>query len=322
VIGRTELLRQVSRGAEHLDDLDLNPILAKVDAPDHHRRFSISGFRNPVPESLDAQMIVDAKAVFERREKMQLTYTVRNTHRAVGTRLSAEITRLYGMSALADGHVTVRLRGSAGQSLGAFLCKGITLEIFGDANDYVGKGLSGGIIVVRPTVSSPLDTPENTILGNTVLYGATSGKLFAAGQAGERFAVRNSGATAVVEGCGANGCEYMTGGTVVLLGRIGENFGAGMTGGMAFVLDVDDAFARRANPESIIWQRLASHHWETRLRALIAEHAVMTGSAWSNMILDDWDRWRLRFWQVCPKEMLTRLSHPLSDAETAMVAAE
>jgi glutamate synthase (NADPH/NADH) large chain len=248
VIGRTELLRQVSRGAEHLDDLDLNPILAKVDAPDHHRRFHLNTFRNDVPDSLDAQMIRDAKAVFERREKMQLTYTVRNTHRAVGTRFSAEITSKYGMDKLADGHVHVRLRGSAGQSLGAFAVKGLTLEVFGEANDYVGKGLSGGIIIVRPMVSSALDSKANTIIGNTVLYGATAGTLLAAGQAGERFAVRNSGATVVVEGCGANGCEYMTGGTAVILGKTGENFGAGMTGGMAFVLDEDGSFAGPRQP--------------------------------------------------------------------------
>ena len=227
MIGRTELLRQVSRGAEHLDDLDLNPILAKVDAPDDQRRFSLTTRRNEVPDSLDAQIIKDAAAVFSRREKMQLTYSVRNTHRAVGTRLSSEITRTFGMSALADGHVHVRLRGSAGQSLGAFLCKGITLEVFGDANDYVGKGLSGGIIAVRPVVSSPLASQDNTIIGNTVLYGATSGSLYAAGQAGERFAVRNSGATVVVEGCGANGCEYMTGGTAVVLGGVRREFRRG-----------------------------------------------------------------------------------------------
>jgi glutamate synthase (NADPH/NADH) large chain len=146
--------------------------------------------------------------------------------------------------------------------------------------------------------------------------------LFAAGQAGERFAVRNSGATVVVEGCGANGCEYMTGGTAVILGSVGENFGAGMTGGMAFVLDENDDFERRANPESIVWQRFASSHWEMRAKSLIAEHAVMTDSKWANTILDDWDRWRLRFWQICPKEMLTRLEHPLSDHEAEVVAAE
>ena len=323
VIGRTELLRQVSRGAEHLDDLDLNPILAKVDAPDHHRRFGLNTFRNDVPDSLDAQMIKDASPVFARREKMQLTYTVRNTHRAVGTRLSAEITQRYGMSALADGHVHVRLRGSAGQSLGAFAVKGLTLEVFGEANDYVGKGLSGGIIVVRPMVSSQIDTKANTIIGNTVLYGATAGTLLAAGQAGERFAVRNSGANVVVEGCGANGCEYMTGGIAVILGAVGENFGAGMTGGMAFVLDEEDRFPGNANAESIVWQRLGSAWWEARLKALIAEHAVKTDSRWSNTILDDWDRWRERFWQVVPKEMLARLEHPLEDAQAVeLVAAE
>lgn len=252
---------------------------------------------------------------------MQLTYSVRNTHRAVGTRLSSEITRTFGMSALNDGHVTIRLRGSAGQSLGAFLCKGITLEVFGDANDYVGKGLSGGVIVVRPAVSSPLRSQDNTIVGNTVLYGATSGALFAAGQAGERFAVRNSGATVVVEGCGANGCEYMTGGTAVVLGSVGHNFGAGMTGGMAFVYDHDDSFARRANPESIVWQRLASAHWAGVLRGLIERHAGATDSKWARGILEDWDRTAGRFWQVVPREMLERLTHPLDDTP-AMEAAE
>ncbi len=321
IIGRTELLRQVSRGAEHLDDLDLNPILAKVDAEDNQRRFNVPGGRNAVPDSLDAQILLDAKPVFERREKMQLTYTVRNTHRAVGTRLSSEITSLYGMSALNDHHVRVRLRGSAGQSLGAFLCKGITLEVFGDANDYVGKGLSGGIISLRPMVSSPLETRHNTIIGNTVLYGATSGKLYAAGQAGERFAVRNSGADVVVEGCGANGCEYMTGGTAVILGEVGENFGAGMSGGMAFVLDEHGHFEQRANGDTISWNRLSSLHWETKCRALIAEHALATDSLWSNAVLDDWDRWRTSFWQVVPREMLSRLAWPLDDT-VQLVAAE
>jgi glutamate synthase (NADPH/NADH) large chain len=320
VIGRTELLRQVSRGAEHLDDLDLNPILAKVDADEDNRRFSLDTWRNEVPDSLDAQMIKDAAPVFARGERMQLTYTVRNTHRAVGTRLSSEVTNKFGMSALADGHVHVRLRGSAGQSLGAFLCKGITLEVFGESNDYVGKGLSGGVIVVRPMVSSPLVSQDNTIIGNTVLYGATSGRLYAAGQAGERFAVRNSGADVVVEGCGANGCEYMTGGTAVVLGKVGMNFGAGMTGGMAFVYDEDESFASRANPESIVWQRVASAHWEARLRSMVEAHAEATDSEWSKSLLEEWDRALGHFWQVVPKEMLTRLAHPLDDSEEAVAA--
>jgi glutamate synthase (NADPH/NADH) large chain len=252
---------------------------------------------------------------------MQLTYSVRNTHRAVGTRFAAEIVSTYGMKALPEGHVHIRLRGSAGQSLGAFTCQGMTLEVFGDANDYVGKGLSGGTIIVRPMVSSQLVSKDNAIVGNTVLYGATSGRLFAAGQAGERFAVRNSGADVVVEGCGANGCEYMTGGTAVILGRVGDNFGAGMTGGMAFVLDEDDRFASQANPESIVWQRLAAAHWEGKLRDMIAAHAAATDSRWAVSVLEDWDRWRMRFWQVVPKEMLERLPQPLSD-EPVLVAAE
>ncbi|MEQ8311259.1 MAG: glutamate synthase large subunit [Sphingopyxis sp.] len=322
IIGRTELLRQVSRGAEHLDDLDLNPILAKVDAPDEQRRSQGPHFRNPVPDSLDAQILNDAKPLFERGERMQLTYNVRNTHRAVGTRLSAEVTARFGMKGLADDHVQVRLRGTAGQSLGAFLCQGITLEVFGDANDYVGKGLSGGRIIVRPTVSSPLVSQHNSIVGNTVLYGATAGTLLAAGQAGERFAVRNSGANVVVEGCGANGCEYMTGGTAVILGPVGSNFGAGMTGGMAFVLDTDEQFERRANGESIVWQRLASSHWESVLKRLVEDHARATGSKWSAEVLADWDRWRGRFWQVCPKEMLSRLTHSLNEEMAEVVAAE
>src|SRR5437764_1982828 len=176
---------------------------------------------------------------------MQLQYTVRNTHRAIGARISSRIVRRFGMTGLQPGHLTVRLRGSAGQSLGAFAVQGLKLEVLGDANDYVGKGLSGGTIVVRPPPSTPLRSNENTIIGNTVLYGATSGQLFAAGQAGERFAVRNSGATAVTEGCGSNGCEYMTGGVVVLLGAVGDNFGAGFTGGQAFVFDPDGTFEKR-----------------------------------------------------------------------------
>jgi glutamate synthase (NADPH) large chain len=322
VIGRTELLKQVSRGAEHLDDLDLNPILAKVDASDAERRFSLATFRNEVPDSLDAQIIKDAAHVFTRGEKMQLTYSVRNTHRAVGTRLSSEIVRTFGADKLADGHVTVRLRGSAGQSLGAFLVRGVCLEVFGDANDYVGKGLSGGTIIVRPAVSSPLASQDNTIIGNTVLYGATSGRLFAAGQAGERFAVRNSGATVVVEGCGANGCEYMTGGTAVVLGRVGQNFGAGMTGGMAFVLDTDGGFARRANGESIVWRRIGSAYWERQLRDLVEAHVRATDSKWARGLLEDWDRTLARIWQVVPKEMLDRLPEPLEDRAEMIQAAE
>jgi glutamate synthase (NADPH/NADH) large chain len=319
VIGRTDLLVQVSRGSTLLDDLDLNPLLVQADPGPYARYCTMEG-RNEVPETLDAQMIADAAAFFERGEKMQLQYNIRNTHRAIGTKFSSRIVRRFGMDGLQPGHVTVRLRGSAGQSLGAFAVQGLKLEVFGDANDYVGKGLSGATIVVRPAPSSALVSQQNTIIGNTVLYGATSGELFAAGQAGERFAVRNSGAVAVVEGCGSNGCEYMTGGTVVVLGAVGDNFGAGFTGGMAFVYDADGSFHLRVNPDTLLWQRIASAHWEGVLRGLVERHAEETNSRYAHMLLHDWTRVLPRFWQVVPKEFVKYLPAPLSDAPEALRA--
>jgi len=319
IIGRCDLLSQKSRGSEDLDALDLNPILVQADSGGFPRHSAIEG-RNEVPETLDAQMIRDAKPALEGGEKMQLTYTVRNTHRAIGAKLSSMITRKYGMVGLQPGHITVRLRGSCGQSLGAFAVQGLKLEVFGDANDYVGKGLSGGMVVVRPLVSSPLKTHENTIIGNTCLYGATAGKLFAAGQAGERFAVRNSGAETVVEGCGSNGCEYMTGGVTVILGPVGHNFAAGMTGGMAFVYDRDGSFSAEVNDDTVVWQRPETAYWEGVLKGLIEEHARETRSIYAQEILANWRLERARFVQVCPKELLGRLAHPLAEGRQAVSA--
>ena len=312
VIGRTDMLRQVSRGSAHLDDLDLNPLLTQADPGEYPRVCVVEG-RNPVPDTLDAQMIEDAGALFRDGEKMQLAYNIRNTQRAIGTRLSSMITRRFGMDKLQPGHITARLRGSAGQSLGAWAVQGLKLEVFGDANDYVGKGLSGGMITLRPTTSSPLVSHENTIIGNTVLYGATAGKLFAAGQAGERFAVRNSGAIGVVEGCGANGCEYMTNGTAVILGPVGDNFAAGMTGGMAFVYDPDLDLGQRINDEAVVWQRIQSKYWEGVVHELVRQHVAETDSIYAANIEAHWDLEVSRFWQICPKEMIARLDHPLSD---------
>ena len=315
IVGRTDLLAQVSRGGEHLDDLDLNPLLVRAD-PGANKPYNTVVGRNAVPDTLDAQIVRDAAPLLERGEKMQLTYTVRSTARTIGTRTSSHIVRKFGMKGLPAGHLTVQLKGSAGQSLGAFAVQGLRIELTGEANDYVGKGLSGATIVIKP--ARGLAAPEtNALIGNTVLFGATSGRLFAAGQAGERFAVRNSGATTVVEGCGANGCEYMTGGQVVILGPTGGNFGAGMTGGMAFVLDQHDRFVDNTNPDSIVVQRLASPYWEGVLRSLIAEHARETDSVFAATLLRDWDRVRDQFWQVCPKEMVNRLPQPLA-AEQAV----
>ena len=319
VIGRTDMLQQVSRGSEFLDDLDLNPLLAQADPGPHARYCTLAG-RNEVPETLDAQMIADASAFFERGEKMQLQYNIRNTHRAIGTKFSSRIVRSFGQDALQEGHVTVRLRGSAGQSLAAFAVRGLRIEVFGDANDYVAKGLSGATVVVRPPPSSELLSNENTIIGNTVLYGATSGALFAAGQAGERFAVRNSGATAVVEGCGSNGCEYMTGGTVAVLGPVGDNFGAGFTGGMAFVYDADGSFEQRINPDTLLWQRLGSAHWDGVLRELVARHVAETSSRYAARLLHDWPDASARFWMVVPKEYVKYLPAPLAEDAVAIRA--
>ncbi|NBT40070.1 MAG: glutamate synthase large subunit [Alphaproteobacteria bacterium] len=312
-VGRSDLLAQVSRGAAHLDDLDMNPLLVQADGSIARTCQLQPGTRNEVPETLDAKIVTDAAPLFNHGEKMELAYSVRNIHRAVGTRTASHIVRRYGMRGLNPGHLTLKLRGSAGQSLGAFCVQGMRIEVDGDANDYVGKGLSGAEIIIRPGRESKIIPHESTIIGNTVLYGATAGFLFASGQAGERFAVRNSGATVVVEGCGSNGCEYMTGGTAVLLGQVGHNFGAGMTGGMAFIYDIDQTFARRVNPESVIWQPLASAHWEKVLRQLIERHVSHTSSPRAMEILDDWDRLKGHFLQVCPKEMVQRLEYPLED---------
>jgi glutamate synthase (NADPH/NADH) large chain len=310
VIGRTDLLTQVSRGDAALDDLDLNPILVRADSEDELVS-SRGGARTEVPDTLDAQMVVDAKLALENGSKMQLSYNVENTQRAIGTRLSSHIVRRFGMTGLREGHILVRLRGSAGQSLGAFATQGLRLDVIGDANDYVGKGLSGGMIVVRPSAAVGFVASANTIIGNTVLYGATSGKLFAAGQAGERLCVRNSGATAVVEGSGSNACEYMTGGNVVILGEVGDNFGAGMTGGMAFIYDEAGNFESRVNRESLQLFRIAHPHWENKLRDLVAEHARETESALAARILNHWDQALQNFWQVVPTEIIPVLDVPL-----------
>ncbi|MCV2446644.1 glutamate synthase large subunit [Paracoccus sp. DMF] len=323
VIGRADLLTQISRGDKSLDDLDLNPLLITVDGSEKIV-YDRTKPRNAVPDTLDAEIIRDASRFFSDGEKMQLSYAVRNTLRTIGTRTSSMIVQTFGMrNNLQPDHLTVRLTGSAGQSLGAFAAPGLKIEVSGDANDYVGKGLSGGTITVRPPMSSPLVAAENTIIGNTVLYGATDGYLFAAGRAGERFAVRNSGAKVVIEGCGSNGCEYMTGGVAVILGRIGANFGAGMTGGMAYLYDPEGLARDYVNAETLILCPVTQAHWEAELKGLIERHARETRSRRAEDILQNWEEEKLNFLQVCPREMLPHLKHPIADVEDlAAVPAE
>ncbi|MBB3994060.1 glutamate synthase (NADPH/NADH) large chain [Sulfitobacter undariae] len=321
VIGRADLLAQVSRGNAHLDDLDLNPLLISVDA-EMDTVYDRSKPRNVVPDTLDAQIVSDAVRFLEDGEKLQLSYAVQNTHRSVGTRTSSHIVKRFGMrNSLQSDHLTVNLAGSAGQSLGAFAAPGLKLVVSGDANDYVGKGLSGGTIVVRPPMKSAIVASENTIVGNTVLYGATDGYLFAAGRAGERFAVRNSGAKVVIEGCGSNGCEYMTGGVAVILGSIGANFGAGMTGGMAYLYDPDGRVFDMMNHETLVHCAVSDGHWEQELKALIERHAEETNSRKAADILQHWELEKGNFVQICPKEMLSRIPAPLG-IEAQAVPAE
>ena len=320
IIGRVDLLSQVSRGSAHLDDLDLNPLLIAVDGT-REAVYDRSKPRNPVRDTLDAEIVKDAERFLRDGEKMQLSYAVQNTQRTIGTRTSSHIVQSFGMrNALQPDHLTVKLTGSAGQSLGAFAAPGLKLEVSGDANDYVGKGLSGGTIVVRPPMGSPLVAAENVIIGNTVLYGATDGYLFAAGRAGERFAVRNSGAKVVVEGCGSNGCEYMTGGVAVILGNIGANFGAGMTGGMAYLHDPEGRAGDLMNMETLVTCPVTVAHWEAQLKELIERHLAETGSRRAADILQHWELEKQNFLQVCPKEMLVHLPHPLGIEETAIPA--
>ncbi|HTN41761.1 MAG TPA: glutamate synthase-related protein, partial [Asticcacaulis sp.] len=295
--GRTDLLQQVSRGGVHLDDLDLNPLLVRVDL-DPGATITRYDEINEVADTLDAKIVRDAAYMLERKEKMQLTYDVRNTMRAVGTRTSSHIVSKYGNS-LDEGHLKLELLGSVGQSLGAFAVKGLSINLIGEANDYVGKGLSGATIVIRPKAWQ-----ENQALaGNTILYGATSGQLYIAGTVGERFAVRNSGATTVVEGVGAHGCEYMTGGEVVILGRVGANFGAGMTGGIAYVYDPNAVLANYINPEGITLRPVPDAS-VARLKTLIASHLEKTLSPRAQAILDDWDNSLKAFVEVMPNEIL------------------
>ena len=320
VIGRADLLSQVSRGSDHLDDLDLNPLLISVDGADRIK-YNRDRERNNVLDTLDKEIVRDAARFLNDGEKMQLSYAVQNTHRTVGTRTSSHIVQNFGMrNNLQPDHLTVKLKGSAGQSLGAFAAPGLKIEVSGDANDYVGKGLSGGIIVVRPPMVSQLKASENTIIGNTVLYGATDGMLFAAGRAGERFAVRNSGAKVVIEGCGSNGCEYMTGGVAIILGTIGANFGAGMTGGMAYIYDPNGTALELLNVESLVTGKVEVSFWEEQLFSLIKMHHEETSSQKAGEILQHWDTEKYNFLQICPKEMLDKLPHPLSSEMNSIPA--
>nr|WP_321393383.1 hypothetical protein [uncultured Desulfuromusa sp.] len=252
----------------------------------------------------------------ERQEAVDIKLSIRNSDRTFATMLSGQIAMLHGRQGLPEGTINIHLTGIAGQSFGAFLAPGIDLRLIGEANDYVGKGMAGGQISIRPDPKASFVWQENSIIGNTVLYGATGGEAYFAGKAGERFCVRNSGATAVVEGTGDHGCEYMTGGRVICLGRTGRNFAAGMSGGFAYVLDDDNRFRRRCNPAMIDLELMGIEDDDAEwLRQTISKHHSLTGSPRAADILANWDDYLPRFVRVFPREYRRALTEKAAQAE-------
>ncbi len=325
LIGRSDLL-DAKKGVAHwkAKGLDFSKIFYQSPMPASVARRHAEMQNHGLENALDKKLIAQAKAALEAKQPVQITSPIRNINRTVGTMLSHEVARRYGHAGLPRDTITVKLNGTAGQSFGAFLAHGVTLELTGEGNDYVGKGLCGGRIVVVPPKECNIVASDNIIVGNTVLYGATSGECYFSGVAGERFAVRNSGATAVVEGLGDHGCEYMTGGLVVVLGQTGRNFAAGMSGGVAYVLDVDGGFERRCNLtmvqlEAVPEESAASESGEVEghgrvhfnhlgkadeevLRDKIEKHLRYTGSVRAKEILDNWAIYLPKFVKVMPTE--------------------
>ena len=305
LIGRTDLLEILPGNTDKQRQLDLRPLLSDGGVPADKPQFCLEPMNAPFDKGeLAEQMVRDCLPSIQQKTGGEFHYTVKNFNRSIGARLSGEIARAHGAMGIADAPLVLRLKGSAGQSFGVWNAHGLHMHLEGDANDYVGKGMAGGKLVIHPPAGSRFDSRDTTIIGNTCLYGATGGKLFAAGTGGERFAVRNSGAQAVIEGVGDHGCEYMTGGVVCVLGSTGLNFGAGMTGGFAFVLDMENEFVDRYNHELIDIHRIRSEPMEAHrnyLQAMLREYVDETGSEWGQEILDNFRDYLRRFWLVKPK---------------------
>ncbi len=321
MIGRTDLL-DMREAIDHwkAQKVDLTMVLASPDVPADVDRRRTRGPEPVLDDALDWGLVRQCSPALERAEAVKLgPIGIRNVNRTVGGILSGEISRRFGADGLPEGTIEISFTGSAGQSFGAWLAPGVTMSLRGETNDYAGKGLSGGILSVRPPEAALFRAEENMIVGNTVLYGATSGRAFFRGLAGERFAVRNSGAAAVVEGLGDHGCEYMTGGRVVVLGPTGRNFAAGMSGGIAYVYDSDNRFAGRCNTELVDLEPLVDADDE-ELRGLIAEHAQRTGSLVARNVLAQWERARERFVKVMPRDYRQALEQQAEAAAIAGVA--
>ena len=336
LIGRSDLL-DTRKGVAHwkAKGLDFGKVFHQVNVPSDVARRQVETQDHGLERALDVKLIQKCLPAIERGEKVQFMEEVRNVNRTVGAMLSGELIR-QRPEGLPDHTIFIQMEGTGGQSFGAFLAKGITIYLIGDANDYTGKGMSGGRIAIRPSIEFRGDATQNIIVGNTVLYGATSGEAFFRGVAGERFAVRLSGATAVVEGTGDHGCEYMTGGTVVVLGKTGRNFAAGMSGGLAYVYDEDGQFASRCNTAMVSLDKVVTSAeqeaaatpglWhqsltdEALLKKMIEDHHKWTGSLRARHILDHWVESRAKFVKVFPNEYKRALGERA--AKAAMLAGE
>jgi glutamate synthase (NADPH/NADH) large chain len=318
MVGRRDKL-DMRKAIEHWKarKLDLTPVLHMPEVPADIPTRRVHEQDHGLDKALDNLLLGLAKDAVENKTPVEIQLPIRNANRTVGTILGSEVTRRHGADGLPDETIRIRFTGSAGQSLGAFLPKGISISLEGDANDYFGKGLSGGRLAVFPPAAATFTAEENIIVGNVVLYGATSGEAFIRGVAGERFAVRNSGAIAVVEGVGDHGCEYMTGGRVVVLGRTGRNFAAGMSGGIAYVVDEDGDFAQRCNLQMVDLEPLEDAQEEQFVTSLIARHAQLTKSARAQYILDHWTQYRQKMVKVMPLDYRRVLAEKKEQATKA-----
>ena len=315
LIGRVDLL-DMQAGIEHwkINGLDFSKVFHQPDMPASVSRKNNDVQDHGLANALDNKLVELAKSALEDGQKMVLDLPITNTNRTVGTMLSNQIATRYGNEGLPNDTIHVNFTGTSGQSFAAFLAKGITFDLTGEGNDYVGKGLCGGRIVIKPPTSFRGISHQNIIVGNAVMYGATTGESYFSGVAGERFCVRNSGATAVVEGVGNHGCEYMTGGTVVVLGNTGQNFAAGMSGGVAYVYDEDGKFAKRCNMNMVALEKVEpadtavgkiqhlNQPDEVTLKTLVENHANYTGSKRAQEILANWETARAKFVKVMPNE--------------------
>jgi glutamate synthase (NADPH/NADH) large chain/glutamate synthase (ferredoxin) len=322
LIGRTDLLSS-AEAVEHWKarGINLESLLATPELPEGAPRHRVEPPPPVLEDALDWELVEAARHVIDgEADRIALAKAVRNVNRCVGGILSSEIARVRGAEGLREDAIEVTFTGSAGQSFGGWLAPGVSFTLFGDANDYTGKGLSGGVLAVRPPDGVTFAAEENQLIGNTVLYGATNGRAFFRGLAGERFAVRNSGARAVIEGVGDHGCEYMTGGIVVVLGRTGRNFAAGMSGGLAFVLDEDGTFRSRVNPTMLDQLEEVDDADAVELHDLVSEHVRRTGSTVGHRVLDEFEALRSRFVKVFPTdykrvlEQWAREEHERDDA--------